>query len=49
MPMRLYSAIRLGVSPEINAACTILIGAVAVTVIAASLLLKREALAGEKG
>ena len=49
LPMRLYSAIRLGVSPEINAACTILIGAVAVTVIAASLLLKREALAGEKG
>ena len=30
LPMRLYSAIRLGVSPEINAACTIMIGAVAV-------------------
>ncbi len=41
LPMRLYSAIRLGVSPEINAACTLMIGAVALAVIAASLLLKR--------
>lgn len=46
LPMRLYSAIRLGVSPEINAACTIMIGAVAVAVIIASLLLKRDQLAG---
>lgn len=42
LPMRLYSAVRLGVSPEINAACTLLIGAVALVVICASLLLKRE-------
>jgi putrescine transport system permease protein len=41
LPMRLYSAVKLGVSPEINAACTIMIGAVAMAVIAASLLLKR--------
>jgi putrescine transport system permease protein len=46
LPMRLYSAIRLGVSPEINAACTLLIAAVAAAVIAASLLMKRQALAG---
>ena len=46
LPMRLYSAVKLGVSPEINAVCTIMIGAVAVVVIAASLLLKREQLAG---
>lgn len=46
LPMRLYSAVRLGVSPEINAACTIMIAAVAVAVIAASLLLKRERLSG---
>ncbi|TCR64933.1 ABC transporter permease [Bosea sp. BK604] len=46
LPMRLYSAIRLGVSPEINAACTIMIGAVAVAVIVASLLMKRDRLAG---
>lgn len=42
LPMRLYSAVRLGVSPEINAACTLLIVAVAIVVIMASLLLKRE-------
>jgi putrescine transport system permease protein len=42
LPMRLYSAVRLGVSPEINAACTIMIAAVAVAVIASSLLLKRQ-------
>ena len=46
LPMRLYSAVKLGVSPEINAACTIMIGAVAVVVIAASLLLKREQVSG---
>lgn len=45
LPMRLYSAVRLGVSPEINAACTIMIAAVAVAVIASSLLLKRQRLA----
>ncbi len=44
LPMRLYSAVRLGVSPEINAACTLLIAGVAIVVIAASLLLKRERL-----
>ncbi|AMJ59214.1 ABC transporter permease [Bosea sp. PAMC 26642] len=42
LPMRLYSAVRLGVSPEINAACTLMIATVASVVIAASLLLKRE-------
>jgi len=46
LPMRIYSSVRLGVSPEINAACTIMIAAVAVVVIAASLLLKREQLSG---
>lgn len=42
LPMRLYSAVRLGVSPEINAACTIMIAIVAVAIITASLLLKRQ-------
>jgi putrescine transport system permease protein len=42
LPMRIYSQVRLGVTPEINAACTILIGFVATVVIAASLLLKRR-------
>ena len=34
LPMRIYSQVRLGVSPEINAACTLLIGAVALGIIA---------------
>ncbi len=46
LPMRLYSAVRLGVSPEINAACTLLIAMVAIVVVAASLLLKRRAVTG---
>ena len=37
LPMRIYSAVRLGVTPEINAVCTILIAFVTVGVIAASL------------
>ncbi len=42
LPMRLYSAIRLGVTPEINAASTILIVLVASLVILASRLARRE-------
>jgi putrescine transport system permease protein len=46
LPMRIYSAVRLGVTPEINAACTILIVIVAMAVVTASLLVKRDALSG---
>ena len=42
LPMKIYSQVRLGVTPEINAVCTILIGIVAVGVIAASLVNKRR-------
>ena len=42
LPMKIYSAVRLGVTPEINAACTILIGIVAVGVVSASLVTKRR-------
>jgi putrescine transport system permease protein len=42
LPMRIYSSVRLGVTPEINAVSTILIGIVAVAVIVASLALKRQ-------
>ena len=42
LPMRIYSQVRLGVTPEINAACTMLIGIVAVGVIAASIVNKRR-------
>ena len=44
LPIRIYSEVRLGVKPEINAICTIMIAVVAVTVVMASLLSKlREA------
>jgi putrescine transport system permease protein len=38
LPIRIYSEVRLGVKPEINAICTILIAVVAVAVVAASLI-----------
>jgi putrescine transport system permease protein len=41
LPIRIYSEVRLGVKPEVNAACTIMIALVALTVIAASLAMKR--------
>jgi putrescine transport system permease protein len=40
LPIRIYSEVRLGVKPEINAVCTIIIAVVAVVVIAASLCTK---------
>lgn len=43
LPMKIYSQVRLGVTPEINAVCTILIGLVASGVIIAALLNKRRA------
>ncbi|MBB5261286.1 ABC transporter permease [Rhizobium leguminosarum] len=42
LPMRIYSQVRLGVTPEINAVCTILIGVVAFGVICASIITKRR-------
>lgn len=42
LPMKIYSQVRLGVTPEINAACTLLIGIVALGVIAASIVNKRR-------
>jgi len=42
LPMKIYSQVRLGVTPEINAVCTILIGLVTTGVIAASLVAKRR-------
>ena len=42
LPMRIYSAVRLGVSPEINAISTVLLAAVAVLVVAATLLMRRD-------
>ena len=41
LPMRIYSQVRLGVKPEINAICTIMISVVALGVVAAALFGKR--------
>ena len=38
LPIRIYSEVRLGVKPEINAVCTIFITVISVAVIAASLI-----------
>jgi putrescine transport system permease protein len=40
LPIRIYSEVRLGVKPEINAVCTIIIAVVAMIVVAASLFTK---------
>ncbi|NKM70223.1 ABC transporter permease [Rhizobium laguerreae] len=42
LPMRIYSQVRLGVTPEINAVCTILIAIVTIGVICASVVTKRR-------
>ncbi len=40
LPIRVYSEVRLGVKPEINAVCTILIAVVAAGIVASSLVMK---------
>ncbi len=42
LPIRIYSEVRLGVKPEINAVCTIFIAVIATAVIAASLVGKQR-------
>lgn len=42
LPMKIFSQVRLGVTPEINAVCTILVAVVATGVIVASLSMKRQ-------
>jgi putrescine transport system permease protein len=46
LPIRIYSEVRLGVSPEMNAVCSIMIAVVGIAVIAASLLTKLGAARG---
>lgn len=48
LPIRIYSDVRLGVKPEINAICTLMIAFVAIVVVAASLLSKRYAMSRER-
>ncbi|MCR8549127.1 ABC transporter permease subunit [Salipiger sp. P9] len=45
LPIKIFSAVRLGVSPQINALSTILIAIVTVGVISASIITKRAAVA----
>lgn len=45
LPIRIYSEVRLGVKPEINAISTLMIAFVAIVVVVASLLTKRYAAA----
>jgi len=47
LPIRIYSEVRLGVKPEINAICTLVIGLIAVTIIAASVATKLSNVRGE--
>ncbi|MEM1388074.1 MAG: ABC transporter permease [Pseudomonadota bacterium] len=48
LPMKIWSSVRLGVSPEINALSTLLIAAVALGVITASLVSKRAIMRREQ-
>lgn len=48
LPMKIYSQVRLGVTPEINAVCTILIAVVAIGVVCASTITKRRELQRER-
>jgi hypothetical protein len=47
LPIRIYSEVRLGVKPEINAICTLVIGLIAVVIVAASLVSKLTSSRGE--
>ena len=48
LPIRIYSEVRLGVKPEINAVCTIMIAIVALGTVASSLIAKRGAMRRER-
>jgi putrescine transport system permease protein len=47
LPIRIYSQVRLGVMPEINAICTLVIGLIAVVIVVASLVSKLSSSRGE--
>lgn len=48
LPIRIFSAVRMGVSPEINALSTIMIGIVTIGVITASIVTKRSTIAQKR-
>jgi len=47
LPIRIYSEVRLGVKPQINAICTLIVAAIAVVIVAASLIAKMSSVRGE--
>ena len=47
LPIRIYSEVRLGVKPEINAICTLVIGLIAIVIVGASLASKLSNSQGE--
>jgi putrescine transport system permease protein len=47
LPIRIYSEVRLGVKPEINAICTLVVAGIAVVIIIASLASKLSSRQGE--
>jgi putrescine transport system permease protein len=47
LPIRIYSEVRLGVKPEINAICTLIIGLIALLIVAASLASKLSSVEGK--
>lgn len=49
LPIRIYSEVRLGVKPEINAICTLVIGLIAIVIVVASLVSKLTSARGESG
>jgi len=49
LPIRIYSEVRLGVKPEINAICTLIIGSIAVIIVIASFAAKLSNARGESG
>jgi putrescine transport system permease protein len=47
LPIRIYSEVKLGVKPEINAICALVVGLIAVVIVVASLVAKLSASRGE--
>jgi putrescine transport system permease protein len=47
LPIRIYSEVRLGVKPEINAICTLIVGLIATLIVLASFASKLSNAPGE--
>jgi putrescine transport system permease protein len=47
LPIRIYSEVRLGVKPEINAICSLIVGSIAILIVAASLASKLSSTRGQ--